>query len=481
MAKQNTVTNEESFERYRRIVEMDLKGGSYLDNLDAEMRSAPSVVTAAWSARYSRRRDCIEAVSGYGDPLADAVGPAALIARNRARDARVTKAPPWDPTDMEIVGMSFASLRSADRLDVGSLMEPHACGPSVRGLWAEALERGLVGPQVADYVIAWARHRPASWDRVRQRNTGATTSSLSEHLERAVGWTRGDDLEMPWGALVDGQTWRVRLNDFPDEPMYALLVDGVPVGDFHDWPEAWTSSDRPVVERPTAVQPSAPEAARTRRSATVAAGSLLARYQQGEREQVWADLVSLGPQVRERPYLMDAQAVAQETMRRARHNVELIVERLRQLDYHFWDPAPQTERKLRTVDTLFRGLQSAGFNFGNARDLMDRLTGLGSAGADQPREVYTPPDRQIRRRLASLELVVPGAALASLAAFLALRLIDGPAAVDASKLDLAVQLAAAGGAGALVFAAYAALLRLEELRTLRLIVGESLPRAGGSS
>ena len=91
------------------------------------------------------------------------------------------------------------------------------------------------------------------------------------------------------------------------------------------------------------------------------------------------------------------------------------------------------------------------------------------------------PDMLLGNLARGFGAFVPGAALASLAAFLALRLIDGPAAVEASKLDLAVQLAAAGGAGALVFAAYAALLRLEELRTLRLIVGESLPRAGGSS
>ena len=41
-------------------------------------------------------------------------------------------------------------------------------------------------------------------------------------------------------AQVDGEVWRVRLNDFPDDLMYSLLIDGQVVGSFHDWPETWS-------------------------------------------------------------------------------------------------------------------------------------------------------------------------------------------------------------------------------------------------
>ena len=65
--------------------------------------------------------------------------------------------------------------------------------------------------------------------------------------------------------------------------------------------------------------------------------SFLDRYQNGEREQVWAEMAALGPQVREEPWFEDAWAVARETMRRARCNVERIIERLDGLGYQFWD------------------------------------------------------------------------------------------------------------------------------------------------
>ncbi len=61
----------------------------------------------------------------------------------------------------------------------------------------------------------------------------------------------------------------------------------------------------------------------------------LERYLAGEHEQVWVELVSLGERVREEPLYSDAWAVARETMRRARRNIELLVERLPALGYRF--------------------------------------------------------------------------------------------------------------------------------------------------
>jgi hypothetical protein len=66
--------------------------------------------------------------------------------------------------------------------------------------------------------------------------------------------------------------------------------------------------------------------------------SYLQRYRQGECEQVWAELVALGGEVRRRPLFDEALAVAHETMTRARANIETLVPRLRSLGYRFAHP-----------------------------------------------------------------------------------------------------------------------------------------------
>jgi hypothetical protein len=66
--------------------------------------------------------------------------------------------------------------------------------------------------------------------------------------------------------------------------------------------------------------------------------SYLDRYRNGEQTEVWAELVALGPTVRQEPLYSEAVVVAQEMMARARHNVALLVERLHILNYHFAHP-----------------------------------------------------------------------------------------------------------------------------------------------
>jgi hypothetical protein len=63
--------------------------------------------------------------------------------------------------------------------------------------------------------------------------------------------------------------------------------------------------------------------------------SFFERYQAGDRVAVWEELNSLGAAVRHKLYFPDASAVAAETMRRARRNVETIVQRLRGVGYRF--------------------------------------------------------------------------------------------------------------------------------------------------
>jgi len=61
----------------------------------------------------------------------------------------------------------------------------------------------------------------------------------------------------------------------------------------------------------------------------------LDRYREGQRSQVWHELRQLGGTTRDSDLFEEAQLVCDEMARRARHNVELIVERLANEGYRF--------------------------------------------------------------------------------------------------------------------------------------------------
>jgi hypothetical protein len=127
-------------------------------------------------------------------------------------------------------------------LDASGPEAPHAYGPSLRRLWVEARGRGSAHSEAWEQIEAWARHPPEAWGRKGKGSKPGATASLAaspERLVRPVEWNFTGDVEVPWTAQMEGQTWQVRLNDFPDEWMYSLLVNGVEAGDFHDWPKVW--------------------------------------------------------------------------------------------------------------------------------------------------------------------------------------------------------------------------------------------------
>lgn len=67
----------------------------------------------------------------------------------------------------------------------------------------------------------------------------ANDSALRRYVRRSLRWTRTADATVPWQAAAGKAICRLRLNDFPAEPMYTLLVDGRPLGDLEDWPACW--------------------------------------------------------------------------------------------------------------------------------------------------------------------------------------------------------------------------------------------------
>lgn len=55
-----------------------------------------------------------------------------------------------------------------------------------------------------------------------------------------IEWSLGEDPEYPYEAKYEGQRLLVRLNDFPEEELYALIADGEEITHFDDWPHSWS-------------------------------------------------------------------------------------------------------------------------------------------------------------------------------------------------------------------------------------------------
>ena len=70
--------------------------------------------------------------------------------------------------------------------------------------------------------------------------TAAPAPDFRSLMETPVSWSATNDLDMPWRASVGEFSLAVRMNDFPDEPLYSLIVDDKVVAHFDDWPSVWT-------------------------------------------------------------------------------------------------------------------------------------------------------------------------------------------------------------------------------------------------
>jgi len=66
-----------------------------------------------------------------------------------------------------------------------------------------------------------------------------TIPTKKEALKLAIVWGKTDDVDYPYEAKAYNHKWRLRLNDFPDEPLFTIFIDEMDIGDFDDWPRNW--------------------------------------------------------------------------------------------------------------------------------------------------------------------------------------------------------------------------------------------------
>jgi len=87
------------------------------------------------------------------------------------------------------------------------------------------------------------------------RDTLANNWSDFPDLQRPIPWETATSgrLHIVFEANVSGMDWAVRINDFPDEPLYTLMVDLKEVVYFDDWPAFW--GERPTFPKLKTDQP----------------------------------------------------------------------------------------------------------------------------------------------------------------------------------------------------------------------------------
>ncbi|MBA3708768.1 MAG: hypothetical protein H0W83_08125 [Planctomycetes bacterium] len=68
----------------------------------------------------------------------------------------------------------------------------------------------------------------------------STSESFQVVFAQQIAWAKTGDPEFPYSAVVDGRKYKLRVNDFPEEHMYTLLIDDQRSLDFTSWPPAWT-------------------------------------------------------------------------------------------------------------------------------------------------------------------------------------------------------------------------------------------------
>jgi hypothetical protein len=71
-------------------------------------------------------------------------------------------------------------------------------------------------------------------------------TKTTNYLAKNIVWKRTADPRYPFAAEFEDEKWVIRLNDFPDEHLYTLIVNGKEVISFDNWSAKWS---RPIKEK----------------------------------------------------------------------------------------------------------------------------------------------------------------------------------------------------------------------------------------
>jgi hypothetical protein len=110
----------------------------------------------------------------------------------------------------------------------------------------EAVVQWVLRPDL--YSYRWVDPGGAEFKRLKRFKNGDP-----KLLKSPVEFSVTENPECPLRAIVKGQIWDIRVNEFPDLPLYSLLIDGIDVMDFDNWPKRWSRPTRDCGEPAAAI------------------------------------------------------------------------------------------------------------------------------------------------------------------------------------------------------------------------------------
>lgn len=66
------------------------------------------------------------------------------------------------------------------------------------------------------------------------------STKIVDYLAERIAWQKTADPKNPYRAEFEGEKCVIRLNDFPNEHLYTLIVNGAEIAEFDDWSAEWT-------------------------------------------------------------------------------------------------------------------------------------------------------------------------------------------------------------------------------------------------
>lgn len=344
-----TRTNVVAYDSYRQRVKKtwaDAEAHPQLRALDVEFLLVQLV--SSWSSRYLHRMHAIHrwTLDNLDPVLRDSFASHLLKRRNHRDNSSFTRIAGFSEED---IGVADQVCIASGNMDIKNFTEAPVYGKSFQRVLAEALasEFSIDRPeQLLNHFVDLSIAPAPVWARDDSRKAAALPlieAEVSRRLALRVQWNRTESLEIPWEAQVDEERWEVRLNDFPEEWMYSLLVNGEVLGDFHDWPRNWNRGEEYWPEAVVKVKK-----AKVMPAVNLAPAKWLDRYSKGECAAVWTEMQSLGDEVRKKKYLPFAESVAQETMRRVKTNTTTLIQRLESIGFQpkfgkWGEPTPESE------------------------------------------------------------------------------------------------------------------------------------------